>query len=764
MEEIKNSVKKFILTKFIFAVFLFFFLNYYIKSPALPPDNLKYFIYLMVLALVFEVTSFTLPFFGTVNPAFAVYFSILILFGPGLAIVAVFINSIFRILVVNYSNFWFRIADFSDTIITACLCCLTYRIINNDYPFLSLVNIGALCAVALVYFMLEYLLASVFMGLNFPEKQKMWNESKIKTSLINLSVIPCAVAMVVLYGQNVYFGLFVAPMLFIMRYMYAMSIYAGRLKIQEFSENKMHYIEAEMQKLKENNTALNGDLQRKVDELSIFFELGHVLGANLRLEIVLENIIYMIRRLIFCQSCVIFLYNKEKELIPYKYSTPYKEVLEASGLLKLEENVVNMVIGSKQAILLGNIRVDLEQRIFKDESSAMGIPLIIQNELLGVIYIGDKNPNSFTNEHLQSVSHLANASAIAIKSALLFEDQEEALDVQQKINKQLDSRIKEISLISDFGRVLGSTLHLKETLNIIADSTKNMLNYQSCVVFLIEGEGENKKFVSKQITSPYKQYFEEMKIDYKEGLLGWVYTNKKVLLLEDVKDSVLGNLINEEQSVIISPLIVENQTMGVIYFGASAPYSFNGDMLGFVVSISYQAAMAIKNAQFYERIAALAITDGITGLYTHRYFQERLEESVKWAARYNKPISLIFLDLDHFKQFNDTLGHPQGDNVLKEVAEILRSYTRETDLVCRYGGDEFAIVLMDIDKEKAAEIAERIRNGFLNTLNKYSVQITGSIGVAAFPQDAKTKVELILKADTATYKSKHEGKNRVTAA
>lgn len=763
MEEIKSSVKKFILTKFIFALFLFFFLNYYIKSPALPPDSLKYF-YLMILALIFEVTSFKLPFFGTVNPSFAVYFSILILFGPGFAIVSVFINSIIRILIVNYPNFWLNIADFSDTLITACLCCLTYRIINNDFPFLSAANIGALCAVAIVYFALEYLLASVFMGLNFPEKQKMWNESKIKTSLINLSVIPCAVAIAVLYGQNVYFVLLIAPILFIMRYMYAMSIYAGRLKIQEFAENKMRYIEAEMQRIKENNVSLNSDLQKKVDELSIFFELGHVLGANLRLEVVLENIIYMIRRLIFCQSCVIFLYNREKELIPYKYSTPYKEALEASGLLKLEENIIKMVISGKQAVLLGDIRVDLEQRIFKDESSAMGIPLIIQNELLGVIYVGDKNPNSFTSEHLQSVSHLANASAIAIKSALLFEDQEEALDVQQKINKQLDSRIKEISLISDFGRVLGSTLHLKETLNIIADSTKNMLNYQSCVVFLTEGEGEVKKFIPRQITSPYRQYFEEMKIDYKDGLLGWVYANKKVLLLEDVKDSVLGNLINEEQSVILSPLIVENETIGVIYFGASAPYSFNGDMLGFVVSISYQAAMAIKNAQFYERIAALAITDGITGLYTHRYFQERLEESVKWAARYNKPISLIFLDLDHFKQFNDTLGHPQGDNVLKEVAEILRAYTRETDLVCRYGGDEFAIVLSDIGKEKAAEIAERIRSGFLTALNKYSVQITGSIGVATFPQDAKTKVELILKADTATYKSKHEGKNKVTVA
>lgn len=764
MDEITQNIKKFVSVKLVFAIFLFFFLNYFIKSPDFSVENLNSFIFLLILALLFEVISFRLPFYGSVNPSFAVYFAILIILGPHLMALAVLINSVFRVLMLNYSSFWFRIADFSDTLITAVLSALVYGIINGKYSFLSLVNIGVLFLIALLYFILEYLLSSIFIGINFPDKQKIWNEAKIKTSIINLVVIPAAIAITMLYNKSIYLSLVVVPVLFVMRYMYGMTIYAGQLKIQEFADNKINFLQNEVNKFKENNINLNNDLQKKVDELSIFFELGHVLGANLTLDSVLENIIYMIRRLIFCQSCVIYLYNTEKDLAPYKYSTPYKEILEASDLLKLEESVVKMVVKDKEPVLLNDIKVDSEHRIFKDEASAIGVPLVIQNELIGVIYIGDKNPNSFTNEHMQSVSHLANASAIAIKSALLFQDQEEALNHQQVINKQLDRRIKEISLISDFGRALGSTLHLKETLNIIADSTKNMLNYQTCAVFLLEGEAEGKKFVPKQITSSYRQQLDQMHINYNEGLFGWVYNNRKVLLLEDVKDSVLGTLIKEEQSIIVSPLIVENQIIGVIYFGAERAYSFNEDMLSFVVSISYQAAMAIKNAQFYERIAALAITDGITGLYTHRYFQERLEESIKWGVRYNKPISLIFLDLDHFKQFNDSLGHPAGDKILTEVADILRNYTRETDLVCRYGGDEFAIVLMDIGKEKAYEIAERIRAGFLTSLNKYPVQITASVGVAAFPADAQTKVDLILKADIATYKSKHEGKNKVTAA
>ncbi|MFH1452685.1 MAG: sensor domain-containing diguanylate cyclase [Armatimonadota bacterium] len=765
MEEISGGAKKFIIIKFLIALILGVLLFYKILGSVSPPSSgLGSFIFLLIIALAFEITSFRVGFFGSINPAFVIYFTVLIVFGPQMAILAVLINSVFRALIVNYSNSWFRLADFSDTFLIIIFTGTIYYITNASAAFLSLGNIISLIVIAVVYMLMDYLLPAIFIGMYFPDKQKIWNLAKNKAGFVSIAVIPLAVATTMLYMKGPYFTAFIIPVLLAVRYMQGISVHVAEVKSQEAAEGRMNYLEAELHKIKESNISLDNTLQKKIDELSIFFELGHVLGANLTLESVLNNVIYMIRRLIFCQSCVIYLYNKEKELIPYKYSTPYKEVLEASNLLKLEEKVVEVVADKNKPVLVGNMDTSSEHRIFKDEASIMGIPLIIQNKLIGVIYIGAKNPNSFTTEHLESVSNLATASAIAIKSALLFEAQEEALKVQQRINEQLDIKVKEISMISDFGKTLGTTLHLKETLKIIGDATKSMLNYQTCVIFKLEGEADQAKFVPEHIISPHEDYFKDTKLDPKKGLLGWIYTNRKVLLLEDAKESILENLTEEEQSIIAAPLIVENQIIGAVYFGATLPYSFNGDQLGLVVSVAYQAAMAIQNAEFYEKIAALAITDGITGLYTHRYFQERLEESLKWSQRYNKPVSLIFIDLDHFKQFNDTLGHPAGDKVLSEIAVMLRTYTRESDFVCRYGGDEFSLVLVGQSKEEAAMIAERIREGFFQHVNKYPVQITGSIGVSTYPDDASSKVDLIFKADLSTYKSKHEGKNRVTLA
>lgn len=761
------KTKNFILIKFIVTVFFSGLLGAYIfRNSEVAPATITSFIFFLILALYFEVTSFKLILFGSVNPAFAVYFAILILFGAPLAIVAVLVNSVFRALVIDYPDALFKLADFSDSLVVMIFSALVYHMVNMNSSFLSFPNVAALIVMAVIYYIMDYLLPASFIGICFPDKQKTWNLSKTKTTIINIAVVPVALAGAVLYKQNPYLVLLMIPLLIAMRYMQGMAVYVGKLKNVEAVENRKNFIENELDRLKEQNMEITGDLQKKVDELSIFFELGHVLGANLSLDSVLSNIILMIRRLIFCQSCVIFLYNKEGELIPYKYSTPYKEILEASDLLKLEESVVKEVISDNKPVLVGDMRQGSEQRIFKDECSAMGIPLIIQNELIGVIYIGDKNLDSYTTEHVQSVSNLATASAIAIKSALLFEEQGQTLREKQKIIEERDNKIKEISIISDFGKALGSTLHLKETMKIVTDAAKGMLNYETCAIFLFEGETDAKKIGTRHIVtiSKLEEIFKDLKPDIKSPLFDWILTNKKVLLLEEAAKSVLGALIEEEQSIILAPLIVENEIIGVIYFGASKPNSFTSDQLGFVISVSYQAAMAIKNAEFYERIAALAITDGLTGLYTHRYFQERLEESIKWAARYEKPVSLVFIDLDHFKQFNDTLGHPAGDKILAEISGMLKSFTRESDFVARYGGDEFSIVLTDINKTEALVIAERIREGFFIHVNKYPVQITASVGVASYPEDAKTKNDLVLKADIATYKSKHGGKNRVTGA
>ena len=176
---------------------------------------------------------------------------------------------------------------------------------------------------------------------------------------------------------------------------------------------------------------------------------------------------------------------------------------------------------------------------------------------------------------------------------------------------------------------------------------------------------------------------------------------------------------------------------------------------------------ALRDAN--HELRRLATSDGLTGLYNHRYFQDRLRQEVKAAKRYGKPTSLLLIDVDHFKTYNDTLGHPQGDTLLREVSSLLLGMVREVDLVARYGGDEFAIAMPQAEKGSATILAERLRKHlasapFVEAATLPEQTLTISIGVACFPEDGATASELISSADRALYRAKRGGRNQVSVA
>lgn len=172
----------------------------------------------------------------------------------------------------------------------------------------------------------------------------------------------------------------------------------------------------------------------------------------------------------------------------------------------------------------------------------------------------------------------------------------------------------------------------------------------------------------------------------------------------------------------------------------------------------------IKSKDF-EQQYKLATTDGLTGLYNHRYFQEQMTNAIENAKRYETNFSLIIIDIDYFKKFNDNFGHQCGDRVLRTVAQTLRKNVRATDIVCRYGGEEMSIILPNIGKEDAVFTAEKlckiVATQEIKTNNEKTTNVTISLGVSTFPQDAQTAQELIKVADERLYNAKENGRNRV---
>lgn len=178
--------------------------------------------------------------------------------------------------------------------------------------------------------------------------------------------------------------------------------------------------------------------------------------------------------------------------------------------------------------------------------------------------------------------------------------------------------------------------------------------------------------------------------------------------------------------------------------------------------------LRIRGAWDLARAHRLANTDGLTGLYNHRHLQERLREELDRARRYRRPLSLVMADLDHFKTYNDTYGHPQGDEVLMAVAHTLRQVSRTSDLVARYGGEEFTLVLPETSLEDAQTVAERARQcvaalEFQGRENSHVTGVTLSLGIASYYHGC-TQEELIALADAALYEAKRAGRNRVRVA
>ncbi|MBI3039392.1 diguanylate cyclase, partial [bacterium] len=257
------------------------------------------------------------------------------------------------------------------------------------------------------------------------------------------------------------------------------------------------------------------------------------------------------------------------------------------------------------------------------------------------------------------------------------------------------------------------------------------------------------------------------KIKSGEGVAGMVLKEGRSIIVNEGHSAPIfksfestSNFEQKIRNLISVPLKFKDMVTGVInVVNKTEAEGFNPDDQRLLEALAQQAAMAVEHARLYE----LAITDGLTKLYIHRYFQARLEEEVVRAKRYHAAVSLILFDIDHFKKFNDTYGHQQGDIVLVEVAKLVKLTVRETvDIPARYGGEEFTVILPETDAQGAFMVAERLRK----TVETYefpgpgkTLTVTISIGIATFPDHATNRAVLIKKADIALYHCKERGRN-----
>ena len=336
-------------------------------------------------------------------------------------------------------------------------------------------------------------------------------------------------------------------------------------------------------------------------------------------------------------------------------------------------------------------------------------------------------------------------------------------DELERTNEVLNRQLAETYFIHEFFKALNRAQDVDGVCSVIADGASGLLGAEITAVYVIADEAR------RLVLRAYQGRTEPAFLAVAPVVRGVLSSALDGSQFSGECEGPVAEWVREQlcwQAAL--PLTAGRETLGVLALGGTAPRDLTmADRERFGV-VSEQCALALQNARLHEDLELLAVTDRMTCMYNHVYGIQRLDEEVKRAARFGHPLSVIMLDIDDFKSFNDTYGHPAGDELLFEVGEVIRRALREMDIAVRYGGDEFAVILPETPARGALLVAERVRNdigelGFeLGTDGP--VGRTVSIGVAEFPSDGTSGRLLVEAADRALYGAKRAGKNRVESA
>ncbi|MEW6233173.1 MAG: sensor domain-containing diguanylate cyclase [Chloroflexota bacterium] len=331
----------------------------------------------------------------------------------------------------------------------------------------------------------------------------------------------------------------------------------------------------------------------------------------------------------------------------------------------------------------------------------------------------------------------------------------------------LDTAHQEITALYEVSRDLGTSLSITETLQLVIESARKLVNADHCHGFLVNHKKRQLFPISDGREHPGSGPSPETMLSPQEErtLYQLALTGKaEVLPLFGVGAEAEGKKPRPRRSLLALPLGKDGEPLAVLTL-AKDNRTFSAQEIALLSILRNQANVALKNAQLYEDTEHLARTDGLTGLFNQRSMRELLDSEIKRAERFSRSLSMIMIDLDFFKKVNDQHGHEAGNQVLKDLAGILTASVRDVDIVARYGGEEFTIILPEADEAQARLVAERIQQAVADNVFEpqpgLKLRLTVSQGVATFPVHASSAGELIARADEALYAAKQGGRNLV---
>ncbi|OHE54637.1 MAG: hypothetical protein A2027_00035 [Thermodesulfovibrio sp. RBG_19FT_COMBO_41_18] len=481
-----------------------------------------------------------------------------------------------------------------------------------------------------------------------------------------------------------------------------------------------------------------------IDEIKSFNDekvISHYLESMFKPDEEIKELLTAAKNIIFADSVTLFM--SAGSILSFRCSTE-----ESGSIIPSDGGLINLCIKEKKPLISSDIiEKKLEVGYLKKDkiSSLVAVPVMDGNFPLGVITADSARFHAFSSADSDILQ--------------MFSKQLMRILQRERVYPQIYRSHTTLKILHEESSKLLSSLDMDVIVQSLTDGAYRIA--PSEIVFFI---AKGKEFeVLRQLGLPAQK---KKIFTLKGTLLDMVVKNKEPFYLSDVRhyrSPIMPFKTDNLGSVFVLPMLYEKEILGMLALLSEKINALSPYQIELLEVLGNQASTSIANARFHAEIERLAITDGLTGLFNHRHFQERLSQEFSRIDRFSEPLSILIIDIDHFKKINDTYGHPVGDAVLKGVADKIRKTIRNIDISARYGGEEFAVILIGTDERGAMNMAERLRKAVMNktfSTDKNTFSVTISIGISTYTKGIKRKEELIEKADKALYQAKRGGRNR----
>jgi diguanylate cyclase (GGDEF)-like protein len=388
----------------------------------------------------------------------------------------------------------------------------------------------------------------------------------------------------------------------------------------------------------------------------------------------------------------------------------------------------------------------------RGSGAALAVPMMQDEKVLGVVYVQNADHVTFTPEDIQTLQTLSSHLVTSIQKARIYAEDHELL--------------LSMTTLQSVTQTVNSSLELEKVFKTVVQLLKEAYGYSYVSIYALE---DSTLRLGGQAGYPDELILYEIPIS--TGIVGRTVRTRQTQFVRSVKtDPSFLMASNEVETEICVPLLKNDVVLGVLNIESNSSRPLTEKDVNLLKAFAGPVAMAIDNAGLHAKVTSLAMIDSMTGLVNRRALDQILDVEIARAARYNHPLALIMIDIDSFKIYNDTYGHPAGDERIKAIASVLLTNVRDPDIAARYGGEEFVIILPHSTKAGAIKLAERLRQAAeaqSPEKTTHGIPCNGytiSFGVAAFPEDGSSHAELMLAADNAELTAKRLGKNRVCAA